>query len=242
MKRYAFIDVSNTKASARDALGFSIDWEALFKLLTGDKWGCKKVFYYEGSMAGTKKYDSRTKKLEKIGYILKTKEIFMHKNKEKIAKFICNKCTKENSLPFNDAKFHCEGCQELNINSGVETLRHPKANFDVELTIDTLEHAESDTEFLLFTGDGDFCALAEKLMEKGSLVTFVSTAKQGSDSSWRFSTRLKKLIAEEEHRAKISGAKTRIRLLELDNWKNIIKKTPRSATFPTDKAIIIPAK
>lgn len=49
-KRYAFIDVANTKSTTKETLGFSVAWDRLYKLLTGEKWGCKRLFYYEGSM------------------------------------------------------------------------------------------------------------------------------------------------------------------------------------------------
>ncbi len=236
-KRFAFIDVSNTKSTTKSALGFSVDWTKLYELLINEKWGCKKIFYYEGSMADTKRYEKRHKKLEKIGYLLKTKQIFLHKTKEKNVRFVCQKCSEPNTSTISNAKFICNSCEALNDHTNSQT-HAPKANFDVEISVDTLEYAGSDVEFILFTGDGDFRYLAERLLEKGSLVTLVSTAKQAPDGSHRLSTRLKDLIAEEEFRSKTSGAKTRIRLIEIDNWKNSIKKTPRSATFSTDRDII----
>ncbi len=227
IKRYAFIDVSNTKSTTKMSLGFSIDWEKLYTLLSGEKWQCKKVFYYEGSM-DDERYKTRHTKLSKIGYVLKTKPIFLHKIKEKMARFVCNSCTKENEMPVAEGKFSCVHCSTMNVRNIVPATHNPKANFDVELTVDTLEYAASDTEILLFTGDGDFRYLAEKLLEKGSVVTFVSTGKKSADGVWRFSTRLKDLIAGEEVRVKVTGSKIKIRLIEINNWKNLIIKAKKA--------------
>ncbi len=41
-----------------------------------------------------------------------------------------------------------------------------KSNCDVELSVDVMERASKDAEFLLFTGDGDFEYLIRKALEK----------------------------------------------------------------------------
>ena len=71
----------------------------------------------------------------------------------------------------------------------------PKANCDVELTVDALELAGPESEILIFTGDGDFRYLIEKLIEKGSRVRLFSTNKQDQFGNYRLSTRLKALLA-----------------------------------------------
>ncbi|MDO8521753.1 MAG: NYN domain-containing protein [bacterium] len=223
LKRYAFIDVANTKSTTKETLGFSIAWERLYALLTGEKWLCKRIFYYEGSMDDGR-YAKRHEKLSRDGYVVKTKQIFLHKIKEKMARFDCAKCSKPNQLPISEAKFVCTDCKELNSNNTVSLTHNPKANFDVELTVDSLEYAGSDTEILIFTGDGDFKYLAEKLLEKGALVTFISTNKRDPNNRWRFSTRLKDLIREEEACVKSTGGKPRVRLIEIDNWKIQMQK------------------
>jgi len=221
MKRYAFIDVANTKGTAGMALGFSVDWQKLIKMLKNDKWSCDKVFYYEGRME-TNKYDKRHKKLEKMGYTVRTKLTFLHKNRLKLIKYICE-CQKENA--FDKFKYLCTNCnkeKEITLNNGGS---HPKANFDVEIAVDTLDYANSDTQIILFTGDGDFRFLAEKLIEKGATVIFISSMRETiEERSKRFSTRLKDLIAKEETHAQQQKIKSRARFLEMDNLRRLIEK------------------
>ena len=209
MKRYAFIDVANTKGTAGMALGFSVDWQKLIKMLKNDKWSCDKVFYYEGRME-TNKYDKRHKKLEKMGYTVRTKLTFLHKNRLKLIKYICE-CQKENA--FDKFKYLCTNCnkeKEITLNNGGS---HPKANFDVEIAVDTLDYANSDTQIILFTGDGDFKYLAEKLCEKGSKVSLFSTRKHDKWGDYRFSTRYDDMLKE-----------GKITFMEIDNLKYRLKK------------------
>src|SRR3989338_467102 len=222
MERYAFIDVSNTKGTTKTVHGFSIDWQKLFHLLKGAKWQCREIFYYEGAM-NSKSHKKKHTKLASIGYRVVSKVTFLHKNREKRISFICETCNTTNSLI--EFKTQCERCQlekVLPLNDGG---RHPKANFDVELTVDALEYAAPDKEYLVFTGDGDFAYLAERLINRGVQVTFVSSTQKTSDSHNRFSTRLKELIAREEIRAVEVGEKPRARIIEINDWKNIIAKT-----------------
>ena len=53
--------------------------------------------------------------------------------------------------------------------------RKVKGNFEVELTIDALEHADRVDHIVLFTGDGDFAPLVSALQRRGVRVTIVST-------------------------------------------------------------------
>lgn len=222
MERYCLIDVSNTKGTVKGVLDFSLDWHKLLKLLKGEKWQCKQVIYYEGAME-TKQYEKKRLKLETMGYEVFTKQTFFHKNKDKVIKFDCKGCKAKNNQSHKKAQFSCDTCSALNP-VDIITGDHPKANFDVEIAVDALEFARPGTEVLLFTGDGDFKYLADKLVAKGALVTFVSSMKTTSEIKRRFSTRLQDLITEEERRASQIKEPPRVRLLELDNWKNLIKK------------------
>ena len=46
-----------------------------------------------------------------------------------------------------------------------------KCNCDADLTADVLDHADVNTEIFLFSGDGDFEFLIEKVVAKGAKVT-----------------------------------------------------------------------
>ena len=89
----------------------------------------------------------------------------------------------------------------------------PKANCDVELTVDCLEIAGPKVEFLIFTGDGDFKYLVEKLIEKGSKVSLFSTKKQDKWGDYRFSTRYDDMLK--------GGI---ITFMEINNLKYRLKK------------------
>ena len=222
MEKIALIDVSNTKRTTRDALGFSIDWKRLLSHLKGEKWMCSEVIYYEGKM-DTKKYAKKHKKLESIGYIIRTKRIFLHKKKELFITFTCTDCEEKNKHKVSEVSLKCNNCEIENLPNNHKG-HNPKANFDVEIAVDGLDRARPGTEILIFTGDGDFSYLARKMVEKGAFVTFVSTKKPTRKNSKRFSTRLQDLISEEEIRAKELEEKPRVRLLEIDNWKMRIQK------------------
>ena len=217
MERHAFIDVANTKGTASTALEFYIDWQKLFNFFSGGKWQCANIFYYEGG-TDSRIYKNRFKKLSDIGYSVKTKQIFSHKNKEKVVTYVCAYCEHKNDTPVREWNLECYKCKEINDIPIIYGSRR-KANFDVEITCDALEFAKPKTEILLFTGDGDFCYLAEKLVSLGARVTFVSTVKETSKNEKRFSTRLRSLINSEESRYIKTQKAPRVRLLEMNNFK-----------------------
>ncbi len=68
-------------------------------------------------------------------------------------------------------------------------------------------------EFLIFTGDGDFKYLVEKLLEKGSKVSLFSTRKPDKWGDYRFSTRYDDMLKE-----------SKITFMEINNLKYKLKK------------------
>lgn len=196
MKRYAFIDVTNTKNSAK-ALGFQIDPEKLYNYLKYDKWSCEKIFWYDGRIVNEKNEKNR-EKIKGIGYEMKDKDThFFRDKRDLIIEVECPKC----HTPFNYR---------------YKRKIKPKANCDVELTVDCLELSNPDNELLIFTGDGDFRYLLEKIHERGSMARLFSTTKEDNDGNYRLSTRLKKLFTKENANWLI--------FTELDNLKNRLKK------------------
>lgn len=196
--RIAFIDVQNTASTTRKLLGFVVDWHKLCVYLK-EKWGCQKVFFYSGIAEGddetVKEFDS----LSKNGCIVRAKTVFAYKNPDKTISIKCIACGKENI-------------------EVVEMGYNKKSNCDVDLTVDAMEEAEENKEFLIFTGDGDFEYLMRKVVEKGTKVYVVSSnsgiRKPGINTK-RFSTKLKKLIDEN---------RGRINFIDIDSWKFKIKK------------------
>lgn len=52
-----------------------------------------------------------------------------------------------------------------------------KGNMDVELVVDAMEAAPNVDHVVIFSGDGDFCALVESLQRQGKRVSVVSSMR-----------------------------------------------------------------
>ena len=197
-KRYAFIDVQNTASTTQKLLGFIVDWQKLCEYLIS-QWKCTKVFFYSGIDEGDSETAQEFELLAKNGCIVKTKTVFAYKKSDKKISIKCVDCGKE-SVKVVDMGYN------------------RKSNCDVDLTVDAMEMASPDAEFLIFTGDGDFEYLIRKVSEKGTKVYVVSSnagVRKPGINTKRFSTKLKDLI--NEHRGKIN-------LINIDSWKFKIKK------------------
>lgn len=197
-KKYAFIDVQNTASTTQKLLGFIVDWHKLCAYLN-DKWKCDKIFFYSGIDEGDEETAKEFESLFKNGCIDRTKTIFSYKKPNKTVLIKCINCGTENA--------------EI-----VDMGYNKKSNCDVDLTVDAMECAGPDAEFLVFTGDGDFDYLIRKVVEKGTKVYIISSnagiRKPGINTK-RLSTKLKNLI--NEHRKQIN-------LIDINSWKMRIKK------------------
>ena len=198
MKRYAFIDVSNTNGTTRDCLDFAIDWEKLYKFLTNEKWKCENVFYYKGYKGDKEK--KQLKKLEDdIGFIVKTK--FTHVHPSRII----------------DIPVKCDDCdKEIQYKHTVHGNK--KSNCDVELTVDALEVLSEGDEALIFTGDGDFAYLIKNLRDRGVTILLISSRKRDKNGNKRFSTRLVDILKEEGEISK------KVRFININRWKDNIER------------------
>lgn len=196
MRRYAFIDVPNTTGTAREVLGFAIDWRRLYEFLTSERWSCSGIFFYKGHSGEAEKEQLRS--LSSLGYIVQTKLTHVHPGRVK------------------DIQIRCPECHELFLYRQ-SVKGHRKSNCDVELTVDALETLSASDEALLFTGDGDFAYLIETLLEKGVTVRLVSSKNRDRFGKRRFSTRLSKILDQEE-----SGTH-RVQFIHLKNWQKRIE-------------------
>ena len=192
-KRVAFIDVYNTANTTEKLHNFVIDWARLYDYLK-NKWNCEKIFFYAGIEIGDSSTEEEYILLGKLGYEMRTKPTMSYKRKDKPVQIICSKCGEENTK---------------NVPMGYDK----KSNCDSELTVDTLELAQPNTEMFLFTGDGDFAYLIKKLIEKGVSVKLVSSNIKSSISNRRFSSRLRELLRIKE-----------VNLVEINNLRERIKK------------------
>ncbi|MEK7582226.1 MAG: NYN domain-containing protein [Patescibacteria group bacterium] len=198
IKRFAFIDVQNTASTTSKLLGFIIDWHKLIKYLK-DKWKCEKVFFYSGIDEGDIKTANEFESLTQNGCLVKTKTVFSYKRPDKTISVKCINCGKEN----------------IEI---VDMGYNRKSNCDVDLTVDAMEEAGPDREFLIFTGDGDFDYLIRKVIEKGTKVYVVSSnagARKPGIITKRLSTRLKSVVRDN---------KEKVYLINIDSWKMRIRR------------------
>jgi len=196
--RCAFIDVQNTASTTQKLLGFVIDWHKLCNYLIED-WKCEKVFFYSGIDDGDAETSKEFELLKNSGCIVRAKTVFSYKKPDKKIHIKCSDCGRE-------------------MVEVVDMGYNKKSNCDVDLTVDAMEMAGLNSEFLIFTGDGDFEYLIRKVVERGTKVYIISSnageRKPGINTK-RFSTKLKELI--NENRGKIN-------LINIDSWKFKIKK------------------
>lgn len=93
-----------------------------------------------------------------------------------------------------------------------------KSNCDVDLTVEAMQCVDEATQFLLFTGDGDFEALIIHAMERGIHVRIISNTRRDSNGQKRFSTRLQDLLDAE----RVSGKK-RASFIDINDWRKAIE-------------------
>ena len=202
MKRYAFFDVQNTETTTLKVLGFEIDHERLFLYLK-EKWQCEKVFFYPGIEYGDSERENIFNKISTLGGIVRIKYYYKYKNKDKIKEINCPNCYTK---------------IEQKINMGYTW----KCNCDVEMTMDILDCARTNTELLIFTGDGDFGSLVEKVIRNG-VKTYLISSYQKTESkniiaNSRFAKKLKMLIEKYSEM---------IIYIEINDWKMRIQKVPK---------------
>ena len=198
-KRYAFIDVQNTASTTRKLLGFLIDWNKLCAYLT-DVWKCEKVFFYSGIDEGDTETAKEFEALAANGCVIKTKTVYSYKRPDKTIAIKCINCGKDNA-------------------EVIDMGYNRKSNCDVDLTVDAMEEAGPDKEFLIFTGDGDFDYLIRKVLAKHTHVYVVSSnagIKKPGMNTRRLSTKLKEVIKENRET---------VHFIEIDSWKMRIQKS-----------------
>lgn len=171
-KTLVIIDYANIKSWLREK-GLGIDLKILKQALVGI--GIKDIRFYYGTdnkNLGIKKFFEI---IEKFGFVLITKPVQYFKIKlselmqQRNNTELVNKLSKKLRLSFVTEVNNLE-------KKGLVFLQ-PKANFDVEITVDVLERVDEYNNFILFSGDGDFVPLVEKLQKKEKWVVAVSGRK-----------------------------------------------------------------
>jgi uncharacterized LabA/DUF88 family protein len=182
METYAFIDVQNTEGSA-DFLGFVIDWKKMQSYLN-DMYKCNKTFYYPGIEIDDQERLAEFESLKSDTCIVTTKMFRKYKKKDKVFKVTCPDCKKKITK---------------RISGGYDW----KCNCDVDLTIDALESIKEKlpVKVLIFTGDGDFKPLLEKIMESNQEAKiYLFSTPVFVDKRSRLAKKLREMIALYPHR------------------------------------------
>lgn len=174
MPKYAFIDFQNTDSTTKKLLGFKIDWIKLHDFLKNN-WKCEKVFLYAGVDEGDIEAMELMEEIERRGCVVRAKTVFAYKNKDKELNLTCPSC----GNTFIEK-----------INNGYNR----KSNCDVDLTVDAMDMATPETEFYLFTGDGDFEYLIRNVNSKGVKVRIISSSRKIKSGPRYFTSRLSKKL------------------------------------------------
>ena len=199
MKKYAFIDVQNTASTTQNLLGFIIDWQRLYEYLN-EKWQCQNVFFYSGIEEGDVETMNTFECLKNHHCIVRSKLVFLYKKPDRRIFIKCDNCG----------------------NEWIKTIDmgyNRKSNCDVDLTVDAMEMAGPSSEFLIFTGDGDFEYLIRKIIGKGTRVYIISSnagENQVGKKSKRFSKKLKDLINKN---------RGEVHFIDINSWRIKIEKT-----------------
>lgn len=171
-KAIAFIDYANMKAWARDKK-LSVDMEVLIEMLNSV--GIEEVRFYYGKDERNLKIDSFFFKMEKLGYKVITKSVQYFKialsellEKEANVRWLNSISQSIREGLKTEAKLLDE--------KGIE-LFMPKANFDVEISVDALIMKDMYENFILFSGDGDFAHLIKALKQISKKTIVVSGRK-----------------------------------------------------------------
>ena len=153
-------------------LGWSIDWTKLEKLII--KQGQTTIYwrYYTGLKNGDEKMEKYLNHLKRIGFFVITKPL---------------------------KKIKLERRQEISNQSELDFIY--KANFDVEIAVDTLLNKSLSSTIILFSGDSDFAYLVKRLRLLGKSVLIYSSRKT---ISWELKLAASKVFYLEDLKEKIS--------------------------------------
>lgn len=174
LETYAFMDVQNTEGTA-DFLGFLIDWKK-FNDHLNKKYLSKGNYYYLGIEQGDEARTDEFNSLKCDTCFIKPKIFKKYKQKDKIYHVTCSSC-KNTFVKKIPGRFDW------------------KCNCDVDLTIDVIDVAKDKAiKALIFTGDGDFTPLIEKIIKDNEeSMVYIFSSPTIINGRSRLSTKLRNL-------------------------------------------------
>ncbi|MEK7506917.1 MAG: NYN domain-containing protein, partial [Patescibacteria group bacterium] len=168
-KMVALVDYANIKAWCLEK-GISLDLQLLYEVLLAS--GVSTVRFYYGTDERNPGSYSFLKKMAAVGYGVITKPVqyfrislaAILKKKQNTGWLKALASDIRRNLLKEAAKLDQKGV----------ILTEPKANFDIEIATDALKMADEYEGFVLFSGDGDFTQLLERLESFGKKTTVVA--------------------------------------------------------------------
>jgi uncharacterized LabA/DUF88 family protein len=158
---YICIDASNFHYYSIKA-GWQIDWSK-FKSYCEKRYNSLAFFYYEGIPSKSQYFDIHPE----------------HSLKD----FIQAKKSKLNYFKFlKTLSFRVRHKPVARVYDNTAGIFKHKCNFDVELTIDTLDGIENYDVFILLSGDGDFVKLIKYLKGKRKKTVVIAPSDRFSDN------------------------------------------------------------
>lgn len=167
-----FIDYANIKSWVLDR-GFFIDLKILYDALRAA--GIEKIIFYYGNDPQRPVSFAFLNKLRTFGFEVVTKQVrylrlsFRNLLNSKINQALFQK------LDLRVQEMFTPEFKRLEKND--IKIFYPKANFDVEITLDMILFTDKFENFVLFSGDGDFVSIVKYLRSKNKKVIVISGRK-----------------------------------------------------------------
>ena len=172
VRSIVFVDYANVKSwcKERDVLLDLADLQKVFSLA-----GVAAFRFYYGTDTKQNGQSGFFEALERMGYVVITKPVqYFRVALLEILRRPVNRRWMD-ALPSGIRDGLLASARSLDAEGIV--LHQPKANFDVEITIDALAGIDTYDTFVLFSGDGDFAPLIKKFSASGKRTIVISGRK-----------------------------------------------------------------
>lgn len=214
-KTIVFIDYANIKAWAREK-ELAFDMQVLYQTLKDS--GVEKILFYYGTDQKNPGSFSFLRKMREIGFEVITKPVkyfkisLLNLLQRRINQTLLQQLSNQTRrILLKEVK----QLEKKNIR-----LLSPKANFDVEITLDMVLFEKKFNSFILFSGDGDFAPIIKYLKSKNKKTLVVSGKKylsgeliEAADKFLtleRFSQKTKNLLLKKPNPQSGFGRKVRV--------------------------------
>lgn len=176
---YAFIDASNLFYGGKKSLGWSIDYQKLFKYLK-DKYKARKIFYYGGVELYGFKYSVLDKKPINLDNLIKyLRDKLKDKSLTEAKVFLLGKYIQKAKF-YRKLKQFGYGLRlkpvKIFINEEGNAVK--KANCDVDMTFDLMRMMEQYSEAIILSGDGDFAIILNYLKSKKRKIVILARGER----------------------------------------------------------------